>query len=186
MGRCLPNVWESGMIRGTPAMTMKSRPVDRSGSISSTGDLFDKARLGDDRALSALVRRNGRVLRKWARGRLPQWARSMSDTADIVQDVLLRTFLRIDRVENRGKGALQAYLRQAVVHRIQDEMRRVSRRPTSDAVDSAFEIPAGDPSPFDLVLDAEHERRSKRPTAEAARLAVRRAVLKVAASIGSG
>ena len=30
-------------------------------------------------------------LRRWARGRLPQWARDMRDTDDLVQDTLLHT-----------------------------------------------------------------------------------------------
>src|SRR5712692_909745 len=98
---------------------------------ASSGELIARARVGDSRAISALFRRHGGALRRWAKGRLPRWARSVNDTADVVQDVLLRTFRRLDRFEDRGKGALRAYLRQAVVNRINDEMRRVMCRPTT-------------------------------------------------------
>lgn len=163
------------------------------------------------------MRRQGKVLKQWAHGRLPRWARSVNDTTDVVQETLLRTFDRLEGFDNRGKGAFQAYLRQAVINRIHDEVRRVSRRPTSEREDAASNMPARGPSPFDLALDAENEQRYKqalaalteeervlvvgrlelgytyeqlalignRPSAEAARLAVRRAVLKVAESIGS-
>ena len=182
-------------------------------SVASSGELLDRARRGDEGALSVLFRRQGSALRRWARGRLPRWARSLTDTADIVQEALLQTFRRLDRFEDRGKGALQAYLRQAVQNRILDEMRRVSRRPVEEFDELAFEAVA-DPgkSPFEAALDAERERKYKvalatlsdderllvvgrlelaynyqqlalignRATAEAARLAVRRAVLKLA------
>ena len=63
-------------------------------------------------------------LRRWVSGRLPRWARDLSDTDDIVQDTLLRTFTRIENFEVRGAGALQAYMRQAVMNRVRDELRR--------------------------------------------------------------
>jgi RNA polymerase sigma-70 factor (ECF subfamily) len=46
-----------------------------------------------------------------------------------VQDVLLETFRKIEGFEHRGEGALRAYLRQAVMNRIRDELRSASRRP---------------------------------------------------------
>jgi RNA polymerase sigma-70 factor (ECF subfamily) len=193
-------------------------PIDREGAGASqhttaSGELLERARAGDERALSALFRRHAGKLQRWARGRLPNWARRVNDTADLVQDALLQTFRRIDRFENRGRGALQAYLRQAVDNRIRDEMRRVARRPTADLEDEVAPDPeAPDASPFDVAADSERERRYKqalsrldeeervlvvarlelgytyeqlalvanRPTAEAARMAVRRAVTKLA------
>ena len=99
---------------------------------ATSKELLARTRQGDERALSALFRRHGRALRQWARGRLPKWARGVNDTADIVQDALLQTFRRIDRFEDRGKGALQAYLRQAATNRIRDEIRRVAHHQRSD------------------------------------------------------
>jgi len=68
-------------------------------------------------------------LRRFVSGRLPRWARDMADTDDLVQDTLLRTFRKIEGIEVRGVGALQAYLRQAVMNRLRDELRRKGRAP---------------------------------------------------------
>jgi RNA polymerase sigma-70 factor (ECF subfamily) len=140
------------------------------------------------------------------------------ETADIVQDVFMQTFRRIDRFEDRGRGALRAYLRQAVVNRINDEVRRVLRRPVTELDDQVFELAGNEPSPFDTALDAERDRQYKqglsslsederllivgrlelgynyhqlalltgRVTPDAARLAVRRAMLKLTERMSSG
>src|SRR4051794_16651827 len=92
-------------------------------SSESSINLLDRARAGDDAALNALVARYLPRLRRWASGRLPQWARDMADTQDLVQETVLQTFRRIEGFEYRGDGALQAYLRQAVMNRIRDELR---------------------------------------------------------------
>lgn len=199
-------------------MTKEGGKIDRRSTVVSSGELLDRARAGDDHALSSLFRRHAVSLRKWARGRLPKWARAMTDTADVVQDVLMRTFRRIDLFEDRGKGSLQAYLRRCVENRILDEVRRVRRRPFAEEEEAAAEIAAQGPSSFDRVLDAEQEARYKRalatlsddervlvvgrlelgysyeqlalithrPSKEAARMAVRRAVLKAAERMSSG
>lgn len=95
----------------------------------SSRELFVRARRGDRSALSVLFARQIPGLRRWARGRLPRWVRDVAETADLVQDALLQTIRRIDHVELRGQGALRAYLRQAIVNRIHDEFRRFDRRP---------------------------------------------------------
>lgn len=179
-------------------------------SRAPSQELITRARGGDSRAMSALFRRQGDTLRRWARGRLPGWARRLTDTADLVQDALLKTFRQLDRFEDRGQGALQAYLREAVRNRIADELRRVARRPeTSELPDDLRDVSA---SPLQEALDAEQTRCYKaalatlsdderllvvgrvemgytyeqlalargRSTTEAARLAVRRAVEKLA------
>ena len=190
----------------------KKSSVARSETTSSSGELLTRARAGDERALSQLFRRHGGALRRWARGRLPRWARSFNDTADIVQDALLQTFKRIDRFDDRGKGALQAYLRRAVVNRITDEVRMVGRSPALREDHDYADLPAREPSPYELALTAEKEAKYKaalttltederllvvgrmelsmnyaqlalvtnRNSAEAARQAVRRAVIKLA------
>ena len=67
-------------------------------------------------------------LQRWASGRLPKWARGLADTDDLVQDTLLQTSKRIEAFEPRRVGALQAYLRQAVLNRLRDELRRKARQ----------------------------------------------------------
>ena len=58
-----------------------------------------------------------------------EWARDLADTDDLVQDTLVQTFKRIEHFEPRRVGALQAYLRQAVLNRIRNELRRKGRQP---------------------------------------------------------
>ena len=95
----------------------------------STFHLIQRFRRGDKEALNQLFARHLPRLQRWAKGRLPKWARDVADTQDLVQETLLQTFNRIDAFEPQREGALQAYLRQAVMNRIRDEIRRKGRRP---------------------------------------------------------
>jgi RNA polymerase sigma-70 factor (ECF subfamily) len=97
--------------------------------LESTFELLDRARGGDRGALESLFARHLKPLQRWATGRLPNWARGVTDTDDLVQETLLRTFKALEGFEPRGVGALQAYLRQAVLNRMRDELRRQGRRP---------------------------------------------------------
>ena len=80
---------------------------------------------------------------------------------DVVQDVLLRTFKRIDSFEDRGKGALRGYLRRSVMNRIHDEMRKVIRRPTGELEERLFNLPGEQPGPFESAVDGERARHYK-------------------------
>ena len=131
-----------------------SPPPPRSGS---SVELLRRAQQGDRSALDAVFGRHLPTLNRWARGRLPAWARSVADTADLVQDVMLNVFRRLDGFEIRRKGALQAYLRQAIQNRVRYEFRTFHRRPPSDPLDSA--VPDEKASPLDLAVDAETRRR---------------------------
>src|SRR6187200_1156969 len=102
----------------------------------STFSLTERARGGDEQALERLFARHLKPLQRWASGRLPKWARNIADTDDLVQDTLLKTFKRIESFEPRRVGALQAYLRNAVLNRLRDELRRKGREPPSTNLDS--------------------------------------------------
>jgi RNA polymerase sigma-70 factor (ECF subfamily) len=102
---------------------------------ASTLALIERAKRGDQSALDKLFSRHYAPLRRWASGRLPRWARDVADTDDIVQEVLLQTFKRIDGFEARGSGALYAYLRQGVLNRIRDQVRSHGRKPAFTALD---------------------------------------------------
>jgi RNA polymerase sigma-70 factor (ECF subfamily) len=104
----------------------------------STFDLLARARAGDDRALEPLFARYLPRLRRWASGRLPRWARDAGDTQDLVQDTLLSVFKQIDGFEPRHEGAFQAYLRQAVMNRIRNAIRDRTRRPDGTSIDEAL------------------------------------------------
>ena len=151
-------------------------------ATTSSLTLLRRARRGDRAAREALIERYLPWLRRWARGRLPAWARAGVDTSDLVQDALLQTFRRIAYFEPKRDGALRAYLRLAVDNRIRDEMRRAARRPrldpseTKEATDLLVDT---DPTPLDQVITDETWARYlqglKRLTPRERRLIVGRA-----------
>jgi RNA polymerase sigma factor (sigma-70 family) len=123
----------------------------------STFRLLDRARAGDQEALELLLLRHLKPLQRWASGRLPGWARDLADTDDLVQSTLLQTFKRLDRFEPQHVGALQAYLRQAVLNRIRDELRRKSRRPEQVNLDDVHLVSMQ--SPLDVAIGREGVER---------------------------
>jgi RNA polymerase sigma-70 factor (ECF subfamily) len=182
--------------------------------LDSSLTLLERARAGDRAALELLVARYLPRLQRWASGRLPRWARDLADTQDLVQETLLQTFQRIGRFDARGDGALQAYLRQAILNRIRDELRRAKRRPPKTEVDSEAE--AHDRSPLEEAIGQEAMERYeqalaslrpedrelvvarielgytypemaellRKPTANAARMAAERAIIRLARELG--
>ena len=133
------------------------------GDVESTHSLLERARAGDAGALETLFARHRTPLARWARGRLPQWARDISDTEDLVQETLLQTFKRIGHFEHRGVGSLQAYLRQAILNRIREELRKKGRRP--DAGDlTGLEVESG-LSPLEQAIGTETVERYERALA---------------------
>jgi len=123
----------------------------------TTVELLNRVKAGDDEARERLVARCMPPLRRWARGRLPTYARDMLDTEDLVQDSVIAALRRIEGFEARREGALQAYLRQAVANRIKDVIRYKRRRPLQtelpeDAADKGE-------SPLDQVIGLENTER---------------------------
>ena len=193
-----------------PAPAGARRAEDRAPSAESTVQLLARAREGDQAALDEVFARAIPLLKRWASGRLPGWARDMVDTDDLVQETVINTLKRIDVFEYRADSALQAYLRQAVMNRIRNEIRRATRHPAPDALDS--DAPGAGLSPLEELIGKQeveaydeamaalepHEREAivgrvelglsyeeladamARPSADAARMAVGRALLKLA------
>jgi RNA polymerase sigma-70 factor (ECF subfamily) len=182
----------------------------------TTTELLERVKAGDPEARERLVARCLPPLRRWARGRLPSYARDMLDTDDLVQESVIAALRRIEGFEARREGALQAYLRQAVANRIRDVIRFKRRRPLQtelpeDAVDHGE-------SPLDQVIGLENTERYEaamlrlrdadreaivarvelrysyqelaaalgKPSADAARVAVARAVYRLAREISNG
>lgn len=125
--------------------------------LDSTVELVRQARSGDRDALDRLFSRCLPALRRWASGRLPRWNRDLLDTDDLVQETVIRTVKRIDAFEPRHEGALQAYLRQAVMNRIRDEIRRSGRAPASTELDE--NQPDKGASPLEEAIGAEAVER---------------------------
>jgi RNA polymerase sigma-70 factor, ECF subfamily len=185
-------------------------PPDAGAHAESSLSLLERARAGDTQARDILIERYLPRLQRWATGRMPHWVRDGIDTQDLVQDAVILTFRRIENFEARGEGSLLAYLRQAVMNRIRDLHRRSTRRPTASALDQAARDPSPSPleeavgreavdryeralarlSDGDrqaiiarVEMDASNEEIAKlldRPTPNAARMAVERALVRLA------
>ena len=179
-----------------------------------TSELLVRAKDGDRAALEVLMARYVPRLERWASGRLPPYARSLLDTVDLVQETLMRVVDGLEGVEVRGPGGFQAYVRQAVLNRIRDQIRWVRRRPGPDEIPESIEDPV--PSPLEVAIGADvldrYERAleqlpedaqrllhlrieldfdyveiaamTDRPSSDAARMAVRRALKSLAENMG--
>ena len=172
--------------------------------------LLARIREGDADALNQLMERHLPALQRWARGRLPYGIRDLEDTADLVQETVIQALRHLNHFDYRREGALQAYLRHAVYNRIRMEFRRKRSRPARTELDSKCEDAAASPlelavgrealeryeqalarlTPEDreavvakMELDctyAELARALGKPSADAARMAVGRALLRLA------
>src|SRR5215475_13075597 len=89
----------------------------------TTVELLKLAKGGDGDALERLLERCLPPLQRWAHGRLPPHARGMHETVDIVQDAVMGAMRHLGTFEPRHQGALQAYLRRAVMNKIRDVIR---------------------------------------------------------------
>jgi RNA polymerase sigma factor (sigma-70 family) len=108
------------------SVRIQPEPLD----AEATVDLLDRVKHGDEAALERLLQRCIPALRRWAHGRLPSSARGMMETSDLVQDAVVGALRRLEVFEARHQGALQAYFRQAVMNRIRDVARQQHRRPS--------------------------------------------------------
>jgi RNA polymerase sigma factor (sigma-70 family) len=122
-------------------------------SDEPTIELVIRARAGDRLAVEALLQRCLPGLKRWAHGKLPAAARGSLDTADLVQEAALHALQRLDVFEPRHVGAMQAYLRQSVINRIRDEVRRVTRHPAAESLSP--DHPGDATSPLEAAIQAE-------------------------------
>ena len=176
----------------------------------TTAVLLTRIRTGDAVARDRLFARVLPVLHRWAHRRLPLKARAARDTDDLVQDTLLKAFRRLDTFQARGEGAFLAYLRQILLNTLRDDARRAAVRPWGDAIDERLPDPgpsvveraigAERLARFERALEAlpEEQRQAvilriefgyshqqiaeamDKPSANAARMVVARALLQLA------
>jgi RNA polymerase sigma-70 factor (ECF subfamily) len=140
-----------------PEIDDDRRVVDPLLSDEPTIELVVKARDGNREAVEALLQRCLPQLRRWAHGRLPAAARGSLDTGDLVQETVLHVLRRLDHFEPRHVGAMQAYLRQSVINRIRDEVRKIGRQPAPDELpeDLASDLT----SPLEAAVQSEAYER---------------------------
>ena len=181
-----------------------------SSELESTFRLIEQMRAGDQSALDRLLRRHLPRLTRWARGRLPRGTGNLADIEDLVQDAIVSALGHLHHIEIRGEGALEAYLRRAVLNRICDELRRLGRRGVIETINE--NVRAREDSPLEIAIGNEALARYEaalarlngtdreaviarielgqtyaeiasalgKPSAEAARMAVNRALRRLA------
>ncbi len=115
------------MIEESPPQEPDGADTSGSPRLETSVELLRRARDGQVQALNDLVERYLPAFRAWATHRFPRYARDAMDTDDLVQETLLHTIQHVPDLEPRRDGALQAYLRQALRNRIRDAIRRVQR-----------------------------------------------------------
>lgn len=193
-----------------PPETGEGKGVGQSTSVR----LFVRAKEGRESAMETLFVRLLPDLTHWARGRLPGWARARLDTDDLVQEAFGAVFRRRDRIEPRRKQAIRAYLKRSIINRIRDEMRRAGKvevsgnskdnsiSPESSPLEKAitaenterYLAALGKLSDVDrelivgrIELDFSYEQlalATSKPSADAARMALRRALVRLATEMG--
>jgi RNA polymerase sigma factor (sigma-70 family) len=191
-------------------MRSREKPNTSVVELESSLVLIERAQAGDTGALDRLLTRYRPRIVRWASGRLPGYARELTDTEDLVQDALIGTFRNFQTFECRGEWALQGYLRRAVLNRLREELRRLKDRPRREELDE--DVSGRQLSPLEAAMGAEtfarynaaletlseQEREAviarlelgcsyqeiadlvDKPTPDAARMAVTRAVARVA------
>lgn len=103
--------------------------------LHTTVHLLEQIRAGDPHARERLFARCLPLLRSWAHGRLPHYARDLSDTNDIVQVTLVRSLNHLDEFDPERQGSFLAYLRTILLNAVRDEMRRNHRRGRAQSLD---------------------------------------------------
>ena len=179
-------------------------------------ELLRRARTGDDRALDQLFARYVPRLHRWAHRRVPMWARSAADTADFVQETVLHTLRNLGTFQPQREGALLGYLRRSLLNRVRDQFRHAARHPAPGELDDRMADGGRSPLDLAIrEQDRERYeagltrlRRADRqaivasielgysyeqialvldkPSAEAARVAVRRALVRLGEEMKSG
>lgn len=126
-------------------------------NLESTATLLHLVRHGDRAARERLAIRYLQILHRLAHGRLPQRARDLVDTDDLVQVTLVRALDHVEEFEPRHEGAFLAYMRRILLNQIRDEIRRVGRRPVRSELES--DPPAADRSPLEAAIGRETVER---------------------------
>ena len=121
--------------------------------LQTTPSLLEEVRQGSDEALEVLCRRYRGPLRRFARSRLPAYARDLKETDDLVLEMLEGTLRELPRLEPQGSGALLGYLREEVLSSVREKIRRVSRRPP--ATESTSRPEAHEASPVEQLTASE-------------------------------
>ena len=186
----------------------------RKNPLGETAQLLGRVREGDENAVRDLVDIYRPLLERWATGRIPGHARGLVDTVDVVQVCLVRVLDHVDQFDATRPGGFLAYLRRSLINQIRNEIRSAGARPqasedvheqelssptpggmiSSDTVD-AYEKALdglGEDEQAAVILRVEFGLKYpeiaevlKRPSANAVRMQVSRALVKLAETMES-
>src|SRR3954470_1888115 len=123
----------------------------------TTIDLIEQVKRGENGALDAVLKRQMPILQRWAHGRLPYSNRAVMDTCDLVQDTMISALRHVEAIELRRRGALQAYLRHAVMNRVRDLVRRDRCRPAR--AEMPLDVVDDSPSALEQLIGSENVGR---------------------------
>lgn len=104
--------------------------------------LIDALRSGKPAARRALYEQYYRYLAAVC----ARYVRSDEDVKDLLQDVFIRIFTRIDSFENRGSGSLRAWCRKIAVNEALQKL-RAGRRLSLTSIEETGELPVPDETP---------------------------------------
>ena len=127
---------------------------DAAAGPESTTQLLLRIRAGDPRAKDILAARYLKALNRLAHGRLPAGARGMLDTDDLVQVTLIRALEHVESFEPQGPGSFLAYLRRSLLNQIRDQARRVARSPGQSELSDDVASPERSPLEEAIGRDA--------------------------------
>lgn len=195
----------------------KKAPIRREDiGTASMLELLALEEAGSPPAVDALLMQYVRPLQRWARRRLAGSTHDTIDTDDVVVETVFETLMRLRSFEPQQGGALHAYLRQAIINRLREQVRGTGQhRADEELADDVFVDEAA--SPFDEEIGREsadryelalsrlrpEERQAiilrvelqlpyarvaeelKKPTADAARAVVARALVRLAEEMGT-
>lgn len=121
------------------------------GGEHTTQVLVGRWRDGDAAARATLIARIDPLLRRFARGRVPQLLRHEQDTADLVQSTWLRVLDRLGSISLQRPGDFFAYLRMVLINALRESLRRQGASPidfdaNADAVTSVLVANNVDPA----------------------------------------
>ena len=104
--------------------------------------LIDALRRGKPEARRALYEQYYRYLAAVC----ARYVRSDEDVRDLLQDVFIRIFTRIDGFENRGSGSLRAWCRKIAVNEALQRLRSSKRMPLT-SIEETGDLPVPDETP---------------------------------------
>ena len=190
-------------------------PVHTPEALSSF-ELVVRAHAGDRSAMETLFARYSTRLQRWAHNRLPPSARGALQTTDLVQETLVSVFKHLPTFSPRHEGAFQSYVRTILRNQLNDLLRQYQRRGAPAELDPDLPHQGDSPhdvavfsetlTRYDAALDrlrdedkeiiiarvefglaySEIAEQFGKPTVSAARMAVSRALVRLAEEMAHG